>query len=193
MLRSRLAILAVGASLAAAAGITAGVVGSHRSAAAPDGSAAAAAATTTTTTTRPAATTEPSSAPTTGLGAAGGGTTTTRGVTRTTGRHDGSERISDPAAAADQLFDAWQAGDRRLALRAASPSAVRALFAIPPSPRPRFSGCRSRDLGFDCHYAYPDADGIYAIDMRVSGGASAGYRVVSIQAPLRFSKPASSA
>jgi hypothetical protein len=102
-------------------------------------------------------------------------------------------RISDPALAATHLFDAWQAGDRRRALQAASPTAVRALLAIPPSPRPRFTGCRSRSLGYDCVYSYPNADGVFFIDMRVEGGASAGYRVVSIDAPLRFASPQTSA
>jgi hypothetical protein len=102
-------------------------------------------------------------------------------------------RFSDPALAARYLFDAWQAGDRQRALQAASPTAVRSLFAIPATPRPRFTECRSRSLGFDCVYSYPDADGVYFIGMRVQGGASAGYRVVSIDAPLRFSRPQSSA
>jgi hypothetical protein len=190
MLRPRLAILAVATIVAAAGGITAGVISSHRSAAALD---VPTTTTTTTTTARVTAATESSPAPSTTRAVAGGGGGTTRGTTPTTGKPDDSERISDPAKAADHLFDAWQAGDRQLALGAASPSAVRALFAIPPTPTPRFGGCRSRDLGFDCVYGYPDADGIFFIDMRVEGGASAGYRVVSIEAPLRFSKPASSA
>jgi hypothetical protein len=70
---------------------------------------------------------------------------------------------------------------------------VRALLAISPSPRPRFTGCRYRTLGYDCHYWYPDANGVSAIDMRVEGGASAGYRVVAIDAPLRFANPQTSA
>jgi hypothetical protein len=78
-------------------------------------------------------------------------------------------------------------------VQAASPTAVRALFAISPSPRPGFTGCRSRSLGFDCFYSYSDADGVFFIDMRVEGGASAGFRVVSIDAPLRFASPQSSA
>jgi hypothetical protein len=102
-------------------------------------------------------------------------------------------RISDPVLAARHLFDAWQAGDRQRALQAASPAAVRTLLAIAPSPQPRFSGCRSRSFGFDCVYAYPDANGVFFIDMRVEGGASAGYRVVAIDAPLRFANPQTSA
>jgi hypothetical protein len=102
-------------------------------------------------------------------------------------------RISDPALAAGHLFDAWQARDRQRALQAASPTAVRALLAISPSPRPQFTGCRSRSLGFDCVYFYPNADGVFYIDMRVEGGASAGYRVVAIDAPLRFANPQTSA
>ena len=87
----------------------------------------------------------------------------------------------------------WQAGDRQRALQVASPASVHALLAIGPTPRPRFSGCRSRDRGFQCVYSYPDANGVLAIDMRVEGGASAGYRVVAIDAPLRFADPQSSA
>jgi len=102
-------------------------------------------------------------------------------------------RISDPALAARHLFDAWQARDRQRALQAASPTAVRALWAISPSPRPRFTGCWSQSLGFDCVYSYPNANGVFHIDMRVEGGASAGYRVVSIDAPLRFASPQTSA
>jgi len=102
-------------------------------------------------------------------------------------------RLSDPALAARHLFDAWQAHDRQRALQAASPSAVRALLAISPTPRPRFTGCRYRSFGYDCHYWHPDAGGVSAIDMRVEGGASAGYRVVAISAPLRFANPQAAA
>jgi hypothetical protein len=102
-------------------------------------------------------------------------------------------RITDPAQAAKRLFDAWQAGDRRRALQVATPGAVAKLFALDRRPRPRFTACRSELPGFRCHYAITDANGAFFIDLLVSGGASAGYRVVDVAAPLRFASPAASA
>lgn len=58
--------------------------------------------------------------------------------------------------------------------------AVQTLFAIEPTPRPRFSGCKFRNLGFDCSYGYTDANGVLLVDMRVEGGASAGWFVVAV-------------
>jgi hypothetical protein len=102
-------------------------------------------------------------------------------------------RVSDPAQAAKRLFDAWQAGDRQRALRVATPGAVGTLFALDRRPRPRFTACRSELPRFRCHYAIPNANGAFFIDMLVAGGASAGYRVVEVAAPLRFASPADSA
>jgi hypothetical protein len=184
MLRPRLAIAALITAAAVAGGITAGVISSHRAAAAP------------TTTAQPSATTgQPQPVPTTTTSAATTVSTARAPTTHaTTGEPSGPLRISDPAKAADHLFDAWQSGrDSRLALLAASTQAVQTLFAIEPTPRPRFSGCQFRNLGFACRYGYSDANGVLLIDMRVEGGASAGYRVVSVEAPLRFSTPNASA
>ncbi len=97
-------------------------------------------------------------------------------------------RIADPALAARHLFDAWQAGDRQRALQAATPTAVRTLFAFAPTQGLRFTGCRFLSLGYDCGYLSADV-GLYYIDMRVQGGASAGYRVVAIDAQMRFGSP----
>jgi len=97
-------------------------------------------------------------------------------------------RFSDPALAARYLFDAWQAGDRQRALQAASPTAVRSLFAFAPTQKLRFTGCRYLSLGYDCFYSSTDV-GLYYLGMRVQGGASAGYRVVSIDAQMRFGSP----
>jgi hypothetical protein len=102
-------------------------------------------------------------------------------------------RISDPAEAAKRLFDAWQAGDRQRALQVATPGAVSELFALDRRPRPRFTTCRSELPRFRCHYAIPTANGVFFVDMLVAGGASAGYRVVDIAAPLRFANPADAA
>jgi len=99
-----------------------------------------------------------------------------------------SPRISDPAWAARQLFQAWQAGDQQRARQAATPSAVRTLFAFTPTPKLRFAGCRFSRSGYDCFYTSTDV-GLWYLDMRVEGGASAGYRVVSVNAQMRFGSP----
>ena len=85
------------------------------------------------------------------------------------------QRISDPAKAADHLYQAWRDGDRQRARRFASAAAVDALFAVPRDLALTFSGCQYRDLGFDCAYT-----GDRVIGMRVQGGASAGYGVNSV-------------
>jgi hypothetical protein len=98
--------------------------------------------------------------------------------------------IPDPAIAARQVFEAWQAGNQRRALGAATPAAVRTLFAFEPSQAKelRFTGCRSTSPGFHCGYLSTNV-GLYYIDMRVQRDASAGYRVVSIDAEMRFGTP----
>ncbi len=100
-------------------------------------------------------------------------------------------RIFDPAMAARQMFDAWQAGNQRRALGAATPAAVRTLFAFAPTQAKelRFTGCHSTSPGYHCGYFAEWSVGLYYIDMRVQGGASAGYRVVSIDAEMRFGSP----
>jgi hypothetical protein len=98
-------------------------------------------------------------------------------------------RLPDPELAARHLFDAWQARDRQRALQAGSPAAVRTLFAFAPTQKLRFTGCRFLSHGYDCVYFAEWSVGLYYIDMRVEGGASAGYRVVSINAQMRFGDP----
>jgi hypothetical protein len=77
--------------------------------------------------------------------------------------------------------DHRQAGDRQRALSVAAPGAVDKLFALDRRPRPRFTACRSEPPGFRRHYAIPDANGVFFIDMLVSGAASAGWRVESVE------------
>lgn len=189
MSRSRLALAALAVVVVAAGGITAGLVSTRGP---------AAATTPTVTTLSPITAHEPTSTVastrTSGTTAPPTTTTTPRPATSVTpGGTAEPGRISDPAQAAAHLFNAWQETDHDRALQFASAGAVRTLFAIDSYPRPRFSGCQPRDLGFDCRYGYPNANGILLLDLRVTGGASAGYRVVSVAAPLRFSDPASSA
>jgi hypothetical protein len=99
-----------------------------------------------------------------------------------------SPPIADPTQAPRQLFQAWQAGDQQHARQAATPSAVRTLFAFTPTPELRFTSCRFSSLGYDCFYTSTDV-GLWYLDMRVEGGASAGYRVVSVNAQMRFGSP----
>jgi hypothetical protein len=178
MLRPRLVFVVLAAALAMAVGISAAVVASHRSGA-PTGTTLAASASPTTT--------SPAAATTTIATASSGG------AARTPPTAAAPLRITDPAVAARHLFDAWQAGDRRRALQAATPPAVHDLFAIRPSSPPRFAGCRSQLPRFRCHYWIPSADGVFYVDMLVEGGASAGYRVVAVEAPLRLTSPADAA
>ena len=86
------------------------------------------------------------------------------------------QRISDPKQAAALLVAAWLAGDRTLALHRAPADVVDALFRLARTPAPVFTGCQYRDGGFDC--AYHSAQSFV---LRVTGGASAGYRVTAIR------------
>jgi len=106
-----------------------------------------------------------------------------------------TSRIPNPEMAARQVFEAWQAGNQRRALGAATPAAVRTLFAFQPSQAKdlRFTGCRLLSGGYNCGYFAEWSVGLYIIDMRVQGGASAGYRVVSIYAEMRFGSPGDAA
>jgi hypothetical protein len=174
MLHPRPALAALATVVVVVMGITAGVVTTHRPTTATGG---AVVTTQLPDTTVPPATTPRSAGPRTG------------GPTKPTPQPPApSPRISDPALAARQVFEAWQAHDQQRALQAATPTAVRTLSAFTPTPGLRFAGCRFLSLGYDCFYSSADV-GLYYIDMRVEGGASAGYRVVSINAQMRFGSP----
>jgi hypothetical protein len=174
MLHLRPALAALATVVAVASGITAGVLTTHRPTTATGGTVVT---TQLPDTTGPPPTTSPPAGP------------RTDGPTQPTDQPPAtSPRISDPALAARQVFDAWQARNRQHALQAATPSAVRTLFAFAPTPGLGFTGCRFLSLGYDCFYSSEDV-GLYYIDMRVEGGASAGYRVVSITALMRFGNP----
>jgi hypothetical protein len=176
MLRPRPALAALATVLAVAVGSTAAVLTTHRPSTATGGTVV------TTqlpdTTAPPPSTTSPSTGPQTHRP-----TQPTTPQPPTT-----SPRISDPAQAARQLFQAWQAGDQPRARQAATPSTVRTLFAFTPTPKLGFAGCRFSSHGYDCFYTSTDV-GLWYLDMRVEGGASAGYRVVSINAQMRFGSP----
>jgi hypothetical protein len=177
MLRPRLVfVVIVAASVAVAAGAGAALVATQRGGA-PTGSTLAA-------TSSPAT----SGPPATSAAAASRVAATSRPPAGAA-----PPRVSDPAVAAGRLFGAWRAGDRRRALQVATAAAVDDLFAVTTSSPPRFAGCRSQLPRFRCHYWIPDAVGVFYVDMLVEGGASAGYRVVAVEAPLRFTSPADAA
>jgi hypothetical protein len=177
MLRPRPALAALATIVAVAVGSTAAVLTTHRPTTATGGTVL------TTqlpdTTAPPATTTSPSTGPKTHRPTQP--TTTSQPPTT-------SPPIADPAQAARQLFQAWQAGDQPRAHQAATPSAVRTLFAFAPTPKLRFTSCRFSSHGYDCFYTSTDV-GLWYLDMRVEGGASAGYRVVSVNAQMRFGSP----
>jgi hypothetical protein len=175
MLRPRPALAALATVLAVAVGSTAAVLTTHRPTTATGGTVLT---TQQPDTTAPPVTTSPSTGPQTHRP-----TQPTTPQPPTT-----SPPISDPAQAASQLFQAWQAGDQRHARQAATPSAVRTLFAFTPTPKLRFTSCRFSSLGYDCFYTSTDV-GLWYLDMRVEGGASAGYRAVSVNAQMRFGSP----
>ncbi|HEY0324309.1 MAG TPA: hypothetical protein VGC66_25405 [Pyrinomonadaceae bacterium] len=86
-------------------------------------------------------------------------------------------KASKPEAAAKGLYDAWKRNDRRAALRVASTSAVNKVFRTRYSgPGWEFNGCEKRAGGYDCFYRYEGG----GVNMRVTGGAAAGYRVRSV-------------
>jgi predicted lipid-binding transport protein (Tim44 family) len=174
MLRPRPTLAALATVVAVAVGSTAAVLTTHRPTTATGGTVLT---TQLPDTTAPPATTSPSTGP-----------QTHRPTQPTSRPPTTSPRISDPAQAARQLFKAWQAGDRPRARQAATPSAVRTLFAFTPTPELRFTSCRSSSLGYDCFYTSTDV-GLWYLDMRVEGGASAGYRVVAVNAQMRFGSP----
>jgi hypothetical protein len=128
MLYPRPALAALATVVAVAVGISAGVLTTHR----PTTATGAAVVTTQLPdTTGPPATTSPAAGP-----GAGRPTQPTPQPPAT------APRLSDPALAARQVFEAWQAGNQQRALQAATPSAVRTLFAFAPTQGLRFTGCR---------------------------------------------------
>ena len=89
----------------------------------------------------------------------------------------GGGKVSKPEAAAKGLYNAWKRNNRRAALQVATQSAVNKVFRTRYSgPGWEFNGCEKRAGGYDCFYRYEGG----GVNMRVVGGAAAGYRVRSV-------------
>ena len=101
-------------------------------------------------------------------------TSSSRGGTAST---TASQRVTAPEDAASKLFNAWRAGDRVSARRFADDAAVTELFRHTPSdPPPTFDRCTLAPP-YECGYRYQGG----TIVFRISGDASAGYRVAAVQ------------
>lgn len=99
-------------------------------------------------------------------------------VKQTRPSNSNRNRITAPQVAAQRLYLAWKGGNRPAALVVATPAAVNRLFSRPfTGPDLQFQGCTNRNAGFDCAYSYEGG----GLIMRVTGGASAGYRVESVR------------
>jgi hypothetical protein len=86
-------------------------------------------------------------------------------------------KVSKPEAAAKSLYSAWKQHNRRAALKVATTSAVNKVFRTRyTGPDWEFNGCERRAGGYDCFYRYEGG----GVNMRVTGGASAGYLVRSV-------------
>jgi len=86
-------------------------------------------------------------------------------------------KASNPEAAARGLYSAWKRHNRPAALRVASRSAVNKVFKTRwTGPDWEFNGCERRGSGYDCFYRYEGG----GVNMRVTGGPRAGYRVQTV-------------
>jgi len=89
-----------------------------------------------------------------------------------------TDLVRDPEVAARQLYDAWQAKDRRAARTIASDPAIAKIFAVTPVPM-TYHACQRTDVGeFQC--VYRNAKDDFEVWFKVTGGASAGYHVDAV-------------
>ena len=89
-----------------------------------------------------------------------------------------SDLIRDPSVAAQKLYGAWQAKDRRGAADFATNDAVSKLLGMAPQPL-TFVRCQRTGVGeFEC--IYRQAKTAFEAWFKVLGGASAGYHVESV-------------
>ena len=94
-----------------------------------------------------------------------------------TGTLAGGVKVSTAEGAAKGLYNAWKRNDRRAALRVAAAAAVNKVFKTRyTGPGWEFNGCEKQRGGYNCFYRYEGG----GVNMRVTGTASAGYRVRSV-------------
>ena len=86
-------------------------------------------------------------------------------------------KITDYKVAAQRLYQAWRANDRKAALRVATPEAVDKLLSVKWRAM-RSKGCHRSDEGFQCMYQDPRLD--LSVAFEIAGGVSAGYGVASV-------------
>ncbi len=86
-------------------------------------------------------------------------------------------KITDYKVAAQRLYAAWRANDRRAALRVATPEAVDKLLSVKWRAM-RAKGCQRSDEGVQCVYEDPKLD--LRIAFEIAGGVSAGYGVAAV-------------
>lgn len=92
-------------------------------------------------------------------------------------------RLSDPAGAADWVYESWLANDRHTAAEHTTATATEEFFNSPfaggepgdPAPA-TLSGCRNTSGNWVCAFRSARGSG----ELTLSGGASAGYRVVGV-------------
>ncbi len=109
------------------------------------------------------------------LAGCGGRSSATPTPTGAAGGSTGIDRFTSPGEAARHLYDAWRAGSRPEALRAAASLVVDDLFSYPvPQDTLTPSECELVEVGYGCHWAGERSRPV----MIVEGGASAGYQVV---------------
>jgi hypothetical protein len=85
--------------------------------------------------------------------------------------------LASDQAAAEHLYEAWQANDEQAALQGATSAAVEALFARDWGADTYFwGGCTGPDL-WECQYN--SAQGVVII-MKTDGDSTAGWKVVSV-------------
>ena len=86
-------------------------------------------------------------------------------------------KASKPETAARSLYSAWKRNNRPAALQVATRSAVNKVFKTRwTGPDWEFNGCEKRGSGYDCFYRYEGG----GVNMRVTGGPRAGYRVQTV-------------
>ena len=83
----------------------------------------------------------------------------------------GPTNATSPARTARALFQARTSGDRRAALRVATPAAVRSLFALNGAPgRAKFGHCSKAGVGYSCDFYFDECGDLVMLLDRTARG-----------------------